>query len=125
MNTEQLKVMEQLTAIGSTIEGLRANIHRIAHQDQAITGKLAQIWDVTQELQRQLVNPEVIKGQREDAVAQVQRIVDMFQACDGNPDDRELVGLGYACELGRDKIGLYMVMDRKAMLSTETSQEAA
>lgn len=120
MNSEQLNLMEQLTTIGTNLDGLKANVHRIAYQDQELQEKLSHIWDVTQELQRQLINPEVIKGQREDAVAQVRRIVDMFQACNGLPDERELAGLGYACELGHEKISLY-----RDMSAAKCPQEAA
>ena len=104
MNTKNIILTEQLTAIGSNLDWLKAQMSRFACEDNEIQRKLAHIWDVTQELQQQLINPEVIKGQREDAVAQVRHIVDMFQACNGQPGEHELVGLGYACALGHEKI---------------------
>jgi len=112
METQQLQMLEQLTEIGMAIDGLKANIQRVARQDQGMGDKLTRLWCITQALQRHLACPEVVQGYRDDAVAQVQRIVDLFNECGGCPDSRQLVSIGYACELGRDKISTYVNLDR-------------
>ncbi|MDR2551415.1 MAG: hypothetical protein LBD10_14580 [Desulfobulbus sp.] len=57
---------------------------------------------------------QVIEGRLNDALDQVRRIGQLLDECDGDPDRRQMISLGYACELARDRIGVCLDLIRTA-----------
>ncbi|WP_028319665.1 hypothetical protein [Desulfobulbus elongatus] len=115
MNSNAEKQMQdQLRDIGATMESVRANVPRVK-RTMGLEDHLYRVWDASQELQRALELPGVISGYRADAVDQVLRIIQLMDECDAAPDTRQLISIGYACELARDKIRAYLALDRAAV----------
>lgn len=72
-----------------------------------IESALARIWAVSVALQRRLCTSRTVAGYREDALAQVARVWELAGECGLAPDDRQLAGLGYACDLAAAKVKKY------------------
>ena len=102
------------------LEDIRRQIHNLTavewrpDQEERIQQSLSRIWDVTCDLHRRLAGPDLLAGYRDDALDQIGRVMELIAASEGSTDDRQLIGIGYACDLAREKIKLYQRMANQA-----------
>lgn len=106
---ERFENMEKLKGILESVTLLRASLNAQG-PDLQMQGALIQVWDVSQDLQRQLCSQAVIEGFRDDALEQATRVWDLIIECGLAPDDTQLANIGYACELTAEKIKKYQRM---------------
>lgn len=103
---EVLKMQEKLEEIGKSVSALM-NANWVLVSSPMAREKLIKIWDVTQNLQRQLSRTDLLTGYRNDAIDQAARVMDLMFECEMHPDDDQLTSIGYACDLAQTKIKTY------------------
>jgi hypothetical protein len=113
------------------LEDIKAAVIRIrdaqtgALSYRDIDDALARIWDVACDLQRRIELPVVVAGCRQDAVDQLARLYELLaEGTVSALDDRQLCGLGWACDLAQERIETYRRMANELELLEQPKEEA-
>lgn len=115
MTEEMLKMLGQLNDITESVEGLKISVQRSCGDEADVQDKLQCIWQVTQDLERQLARPEVINGFRADAEHQIERVGQLIAESRYQRDERQMVSIAFSCELAVEKVRKYRAMARHAL----------
>ena len=117
---EQKMETHEAMHMQAQLEDIRRQIHNLTavewrpDQEERIQQSLSRIWDVTCDLHRRLAGPDLLAGYRDDALDQIGRVMELINASEGSPDDRQLIAIDYACDLAQEKIKLYQRMANQA-----------
>lgn len=115
MTEEMLKMLGQLNDITESVEGLKISVQRSCGDEADVQDKLQCIWQVTQDLERQLALPEVIAGFKADAQHQIERVFQLIgETRSYEMDEQQMISIGFAGELMNEKIRKYLNMARQA-----------
>ena len=115
MSEDMLQMLEQLNNITESVEGLKISVQRSCGDEAQVRETLGHIWQVTQDLERQLARPEVINGFKADAIHQIERVHQLIaETRSYEIDDRQMISIGFAGELMNEKIRKYLNMARQA-----------
>ena len=115
MTEEMLKMLGQLNDITESVEGLKISVQRSCGDEAEVKAKLTHIWQVTQDLERQMARPEVINGFKVDAIHQIERVFQLIgETKTYEIDERQMISIGFAGELMNEKIRKYLNMARQA-----------
>lgn len=118
------------------LEDIRSGIGTVLHGDlmrMAVSGqlevRLTDLWGKASRLQTALDTRDVISGYKTDALDQIGRLEELLMELGLDPDEKQLAGVGYACDLAQEKIKKCLHMANLAakveMMSPTAAQETA
>ncbi len=113
MREDTVKMLGQLNEISESLDALKVCVQRVTGNTDEVRANLEHIWTVTRNLEFDLARPEIVAGYRRDAIEQVHRVSQLIGEAD-EMEERQLISIGYGCELAREKIKDYMRMARNA-----------